>query len=118
MKKMTKNTNSRAVGDKLEKYVTSSLNAIDHIDQDKFKQTPGSGSVFSDGDITNPYWVIECKVRNTQKSFGAPGSDIKRLRDLANMHGREWAYIVQNSEGKRVAVIDFELFVELLTSTS
>ena len=48
------------------------------------KGTPNSGAMFNDADLSDDKFIIECKVKNTRKTFSVPAKEITKLKKQAN----------------------------------
>ena len=106
--------NTRDIGDQLEEKVIESLNTVNGKLEDLgFKPTANSGAKWSDGDITHPDYVIECKVKSTQKGFSAPNAELKKVKEIADKTLKDWIYVQEVSEGRTMVLMDYEAFMEI-----
>jgi hypothetical protein len=104
----------RSKGDSLEKYVAAILEPCYKYS----RPTIGSGSTpVEKGDISNPYFCIECKNWNT-KSFSIDAAVWKKIKLEAAREYKDAVYVSENSEGNRVVTMDLDdwrdLVIELL----
>jgi Holliday junction resolvase len=104
MKKKT----TRDTGNSLEK------KALRVLSEYGFRQTAGSGSVFKDGDLSHPQYVVECKVRNSTSGLSISGSDLVKLIKEAKKQGKEWLAILENRDGVKSVMMDLNQFATLL----
>ena len=99
----------------LEEYVAEKFQKIYKY----ARPTIGSGCTpIEKGDIKNPFFMIECKIRNT-KSFSIKDEVWKELKILASKDNlKEPLYIVQNVNKERLAIMNlddwFSLFYEII----
>jgi len=106
--------NTRKIGDALEDDVLKSLNTVSGKKHKLgFTTTANSGAKWSDGDLTHPDYVIECKVKSTQKGFSAPSGEIKKVKEIADKTLKDWIYVQEISEGRRMVLMDYEAFMEI-----
>ena len=105
---MTSSSNKRAIGDKLENYILDLLSPIDP----RFKKTANSGAKFSDGDIGHPFFVGECKVKSSA-GFSSPLTELKKLKKISNLQGKDWLYFQQNINKEIMVLMDFNTFLEI-----
>jgi len=103
---MTSQKSSRAKGDEIEDRVL-------HILGPAFKKTAGSGSVWKDGDLKAPGYLVEVKERNTAGASCA-GPDLNKLISRARLEGRDWIFVCQNYNRKLVAMVDINTLAILL----
>lgn len=102
---MTKNR--RELGDDFEDRIIEKLGP-------GFSKTPGSGSVFKNGDIKHRNLVVECKFRSDDSSLTMPKKEYEKLHNEANKQGKDWLYIKQiNKSTKPFIVMDLDTFLEM-----
>ena len=95
---------------RLEDYVAEKLKTIYKYS----RPTIGSGSTpVEKGDIKNPYFAIECKDWNTA-SFSIKDDVWYKIRSEAASEYKDAVYIVENSKGNRVAVMDLDDWISLV----
>lgn len=104
----------RAKGDTLERYVSAILEACYKYS----RPTIGSGSTpVEKGDVSNPYFCIECKNWDTD-SFSINDKVWKKIKIEAAREYKDAVYVCENKHGNRVAIMDLEdwknLVLELL----
>jgi len=94
----------------LELYVAEKLKRIYKYS----RPTIGSGSTpVEKGDIRNPYFCIECKDWNT-KSCSVKDDVWYKIKGEAAAEYKDPVYIIENSTGNRLAVMDLEDFFNLV----
>jgi hypothetical protein len=96
---------TRAQGDEVEDRVLEILKPF-------FRKTAGSGSVWKDGDLRAPGWLVEVKKRSTTGA-SCTGSDLHKLINRANLEGKNWTFICQNFDRELVTMIDINVFAFL-----
>ena len=95
---------------KLELYVSAMLEKIYKYS----RPTIGSGSTpVEKGDIKNPYFCIECKDWNT-KSFSVKDDVWQKIKIEAAHESKDAVYIMENSKGNRLAVMDCDDWLNLV----
>ena len=78
------------------------------------RPTVASGAFdFEKGDVKNPYFVIECKDWNTA-SFSIKDDVWRGLKTQAAREMKDPVYIVENSKGNRLAIMDLEDWLDLI----
>jgi hypothetical protein len=97
----------RAIGDQLEKKTLGLLKSC-------FSTTAGSGSVWMDGDLKHPEYVVECKVKNATKGVTIPTKDLSKLQLEAKKQMKEWLFVVENGLGDISITMDIRTFSEIL----
>lgn len=106
--------NTRKIGDALEDDVLEDLNTVNgKKNKLGFTTTANSGAKWSDGDLTHPDYVIECKVKSTQKGFSAPNAELKKVKEIADKTLKDWIYVQEISNGRRMVLMDYEAFMEI-----
>ena len=106
--------NNKAKGESLENYVSSIL-----VPCYKYSRpTINSGATpVEKGDVSNPYFCIECKNFGTD-SFSIKDDVWKKIKIEAAKEYKDAVYVVQNKHGNRLAVMDLDdwknLVLELL----
>jgi hypothetical protein len=69
------------------------------------------------GDVKNPWFGVECKIRNTD-SFSIKQPVWDKIRGESASEYKDALYVVQNKSGQRIAIMDleewFEMFNELI----
>lgn len=95
----------------LESYVSSKLEQVYKYS----RPTIASGATpVEKGDIKNPYFLIECKIRNTN-SFSIKDNVWYKLKgEAAQDQGKDPVYIIENVKGNRLAIMDLEDFFNLI----
>jgi len=94
----------------LEAYVAERLKNIYKYS----RPTIASGATpVEKGDIKNPYFAIECKIRNTD-SVSIKNPVWEEIRGIAAREHKDPVYIIQNKKGHRLAVMDLEDWFELV----
>jgi tRNA(Ile2) C34 agmatinyltransferase TiaS len=100
----------RSKGELLEAFVAAKLEPIYKYS----RPTIGSGSTpVEKGDVKNPYFMIECKNWNT-KSFSIRDDVWQKLRREAAHDSKDPVYVVENSAGNRLAIMDLEDWFSLV----
>lgn len=101
---------SRKNTNKLELYVAERLKEI----YGHSRPTIASGATpIEKGDVKNPYFLIECKIRST-KSFSIKDPDWYILRGQAAAEYKDPIYIVQNKSGDRLAIMDLDDWINFV----
>ena len=96
---------------KLEQYVAEKLKGIYKYS----RPTIASGATpVEKGDIKNPFFLIECKDWNT-KSFSIKDDVWSKLIYEAAREYKDPVYVTKNSSGRRLATMDFEDWISLVT---
>lgn len=96
---------------KLEQYVAEKLKGIYKYS----RPTIASGATpVEKGDIKNPFFLIECKDWNT-KSFSIKDDVWFKLMGEAAGTCKDPVYITENASGRRLATMDFEDWISLVT---
>lgn len=111
--KMKSRTNYKP-GSDLENYVASKFSEVYKYS----RPTIGSGATPAEkGDVKTPWFCIECKQWNT-KSFSIKKDVWDKIVYEAARESKDAVYVVQNSSGDRVAIMDlddwFNLVIELM----
>lgn len=99
-------SNKRKIGDDFEDKVLKKLGS-------KFSKTAGSGSVWQDGDIKHSRLVVECKVKNTSKSFSISKKELDHLTKEADKQGKDWIFIESNSDGRIMVLTELDTLLEM-----
>ena len=95
----------------LELYVAAKLEKIYKYS----RPTIASGATpVERGDIKNPYFSIECKIRNTD-SFSIKNPVWEEIRGIAAREYKDPVYVIQNKKGNRLAVLDFDDWINMVT---
>ena len=94
----------------LERYVSAILEPTYKYS----RPTIGSGSTpIEKGDIKNPYFCIEAKDWNT-KSFSIKDDVWKKIKIEAASESKDAVYVVENSYGNRLAIMDLDDWAQLV----
>lgn len=94
----------------LERYIAAKLERIYKYS----RPTLASGATpVEKGDVKNPYFAIEAKIRNT-KSFTFDSKVWKEIGYIAAREQKDPVYVIQNIEKQRIAIMDFEDWCNLL----
>ena len=97
-------------GKKLEEYVAEKLKGIYKYS----RPTIASGATPAEkGDCKSPYFLIECKIRNT-KSFSFKEDTWLETKGMAAESYKDPVYIIQNKNGHRVVLLDFEDWISMV----
>ena len=96
----------RQVGNKLEHYVAQRLREA--LDDPSIKPTKNSGASTQLADILCKKYLIECKKRNTSSVTIKEDVWNKLCGEIPIGSVRIPLYILENKNGKRWAVLDFE----------
>ena len=104
----------RSKGDTLEAYVSAILKPC----YEYSRPTINSGATpVEKGDVSNPYFCIECKNFGTD-SFSIKDDVWRKIQIEASREYKDAVYIVENKHGNRVAIMALEdwknLVLELL----
>jgi hypothetical protein len=99
-------------GKALEKYVEGLLS---HVYRTWI--TNGSGNVSDDADVKSGPFLIECKYRDRPNTVINAGV-WKKLTGQAWRQRKQPLLVLQNSEDKRFAVVEFDLLVEILENST
>jgi len=95
----------------LELYVAEKLKDIYKYS----RPTIASGATpVEKGDIKNPYFLIECKMRST-RSFSIKGDVWYKLMGEAAAEYKDAVYIIENKSKNRLAIMDAENWFSLVT---
>lgn len=87
---------------KLELYVSEKFREIYKY----ARPTIGSGSTPAEkGDVKNPWFACECKMRNT-KSFSIKNDVWEKICYEADRESKDALYIVENSSGNKLAIMN------------
>jgi len=106
--------NTREIGDKLEKKVIEDLNTVKGKQENLgFRPTANSGAKWSDGDIVHQDYVVECKVKSAKKGFSAPASELNKLIEVADKTFKDWIYVQEIHNGRKMVLMDYEAFIEI-----
>ena len=76
--------------------------------------TSNSGAKYSDGDISNRLFRIECKDAPSQKSFSIKRSTWKKIQKTADTYSKTGIVVSRNSDGDVVVHIAFDEFMCIL----
>lgn len=94
----------------LELYVAAKLEPIYKYS----RPTIASGATpVEKGDVKNPYFTIECKDWNT-KSFSIKDDVWHKLKVEAAHESKDAVYVVENSAGNKLAIMDFDDWCNLV----
>ena len=98
--------------EKLQWYITEKINEVYDCGA---KPTKGSGNGPTDkGDVSNPYFMVECKLRNTKDVTIKIDVWEKNKAELPINSTRVPMMALENKNGKRFIVLDPEDFFEIL----
>jgi hypothetical protein len=106
---------TRSQGDGLESYVVSRLKGLGI----SAKQNPNSGAVRGDGDVASSDYTFECKTQHEQRGrvvrhMKIDADEFAKAQAEARQEGKQLVFVVENGEGQKVAVMDFDQFTQLL----
>lgn len=105
-----KKTNTRKIGDSLEKWLVSYLEEVDSTT----KQTNNSGATSNNGDILNKNFIIEAKHRNT-KNLTIQEKVWKKLNKQIKVGSQKIPLLVmRNIENETFAILNFRDFLQIL----
>jgi hypothetical protein len=94
----------------LELYVAEKLKKI----YEYSRPTIASGATpVESGDIKNPYFNIECKIRNTY-SYSIKDDVWAKLKIEAARDSKDAVYIIENANKNRLAIMDLEDWCNLV----
>ena len=95
---------------KLEDYVSEKLKGMYKFS----RPTLGSGCTpIERGDIKNPYFAIECKMRST-KSFSIKEDVWNGIKSIAASESKDPVYIVENINKVRLAIMAVDDWINLV----
>jgi hypothetical protein len=94
---------------KLEEYIASRFKELYKY----ARPTKGSGSGGEAGDINQPYFIIECKLRNTVNATINRNVWKKLIKEIPIGSKRLPLLILENKFEERFVVIDFEDFFNI-----
>ena len=94
----------------LELYVAEKFKALYKYS----RPTIASGATpVEKGDIKNPWFLIECKMRNTS-GFSIKHKDWFTLKSMADGRRMDPLYVFENDKKERFAVMDFDEWFNML----
>ena len=95
---------------KLELFVAERLKKV----YEYSRPTIASGATPAEsGDVKNPYFTIECKMRNTY-SYSIKDDVWAKVKAEAAHDSKDPVYIIENSVGNRLAIMDLEDWFNLV----
>lgn len=103
---------TREIGNKLEHYVADRLKEA--LNDPTIKPTRNSGASTQLADILCSKYLIECKKRNTESITIKEDVWNKLCGEIPIGSIRIPLYVLENKNGKRWAVMDFEDFLRSL----
>ena len=94
-------------------------NSLELAVAEKFKEffpdsrpTKNSGGATEQGDVLNPDWHIECKLRNTSDITIKENVWLKTVAECP--YNKAPIYFLQNKAHRRLVVLDIDTFFSLL----
>lgn len=101
---------SRKTGDVLEKYVEDSIKYAGLA----LRKTSNSGAKHNDNDIMTRDFLFECKRQLSTKHAKLKADEWAKLATHAQNLGRLPIMVIEDSEGNKFAVMDFDQLMSQL----
>lgn len=103
---------SNRKGYKLETFVAEIFTTI--FQNKAIRPTRGSGNGNENGDISNPYFFVECKQRSTKNITVRKGTWDKLCSEIPLQSKKLPLYILENKNKDKFAVLNFADFCSIM----
>ena len=96
---------------KLEAYVAEKMKEVYKY----ARPTIASGATDAEkGDIKNPFFGIECKIKRSSKSFTIPYAEWYKNCGESDSQFKDPVFIVENKDGEKIAAMRLDEFFDLI----